>query len=392
MVKNKKTWWLCLLVLLASFYMPLLSTSPVYANLDQDKTDERNLIILKTFKDCITGRYINDDTGDATKSTLLYFDSMWETLDFAGKSKLVWDAEIAKVGFSIDSDNGVWTCKNTIYEGLEIMGLPSGSEENVISAFTDGETNNFDPNMESEDFLPLINSFRTKLDRAISDINRPSSDAAFYLNQRAFFADGKVRNLANICFSAESGGNTSGEKNFNVTLDDGTKVALRYRGDDAVQDFMSDDHGGWINDDGVGGRATRIGDISFSSGIEDFNTYNDGFFPAYDSQTDGEVSCSYLKSHKALLETNVILSGSNLVLTDQAIVDEQNQQEIDETLQDKLDALTVLFEDKNDVFAFCTVNTLQAYADNPAIAGLDFDFASGDITAIQNYVLEWLAA
>lgn len=346
---------------------------------------------LEAMEECTSISVIDTDD-DVTSFSDMFHDKRW-----AGADQNGWDVEIAVTGFGRDSSNGVVSCEKAIKRGLEILGKPSS----VLEAFTDGDYTDYREAIPASAFANYIEALNDDIDTAKNAIPQPTND---YVYQRRFFNTASNRSLGEACFRIEtSATSTQGDRDFEIILEsDGNKeIFFYYRGDQKMRKIIDTDEGGWINDDGTGGRPTRIGGIEVSEGIANWNSWTRKTFPVgwgYDKIEDGAtygpsgfVTCKFAKDNKDwLFGKNVKFSNGKLILTADAITDDENQDVIDQAVQDKIDAINQAISNNpngDNIFAFCTASVIQKYAEYPDIAALD-----GDLSAIKDYVIAWLAA
>src|SRR5690606_38980746 len=89
--------------------------------------------------------------------------------------------------------------------------------------------------------------------------------------------------LIPLCYDIEHPDNGSRTLNkngdFSVTLEDGTEARFLIKDGGDIKQIATTDRGGWIDDDGSGGRPTHIGHIQLSTSLNSLDPVEDGFYP-----------------------------------------------------------------------------------------------------------------
>lgn len=251
------------------------------------------------------------------------FNDMFDEHRWAGADKNSSDAEIVVVGLD-RNDNGVEACKGAIKEALDVLGMDS-SDLGILSALTEGKHTNFNQEFPGSDLANGWPKLREKISQARDEkrqkiITDHGAAVYDYLYRERVWSVGD-NPLAPLCYNVEHPDNASrpatGDGDFTVKLADGSTANFLYKGDGDIRKVAESDNGGWYNDDGFGGRPTRIGDIAMQEDGGSYDPLTDGFYPlgddrsiadksyGYNTDTDnglettkGIVTCGFIKDNK----------------------------------------------------------------------------------------------
>lgn len=298
--------------------VPLLAVArPVGAVPDAARTLDTDRRKLQAALKCLNNSVIDTD------DSITDFNDMFQDHRWAGADKNSSDAEISVWGLD-RNDNGVAACKASIQEALDVLGMDS-SDLGILSALTDGKYTNFNTEFPGSDLAAGWPKLRDKISQARDEkrqklITDHGAAVYDYLYRERVWSVGK-NPLVPLCYNVEHPDNASRpptrEGDFTVKLSDGSTANFLYKGDGDIRKIAESDNGGWYNDDGLGGRPTRIGDIAMQEDGSSYWPLSDGFYPLGDDRaiadksfgvnadtdngletTKGIVTCGFIKDNK----------------------------------------------------------------------------------------------
>lgn len=227
---------------------------------------------------------LNDSILD-TDDDISDFNDLFHDRRWAGADKFSQNAEIAVWGLDIN-DNGVASCKNALEAALAILGEGTSDNE-ILSALTDGTRTSFNESFPGSELAAGYPKFRDKIiaardekrQKIITENGAPVYD---YLLRERLFSLSRAP-LVSLCYKAEHPDNATrpptGANDFTVNLSDGTTANFLYKGDSGIRNTADTDNGGWYDDDGAGGRPSRIGDIQMVYDANGYSPPSDSFYP-----------------------------------------------------------------------------------------------------------------
>lgn len=261
------------IVLLLFSSMSFVFAPKAYAVPDDIKTKDSDRRKLHASLRCLDSGVIDNDD-DITD-----FEDMFDGHRWAGADKNSSKAEIALYGLDLTS-NGVVTCKAALSNALNILGAQS-DELGILKAMTKNKYSDFSKTFPGSDLNDGVADFKNRIvakrDALQSEL-LPSRYYNYLLRER-------LKALIGVCYTVDGppiDRSGLGDQDFSHTIND-QKVNFYYKGDNEIRNKITTNNGGWYNDDGNGGRPTRIGDIQLSAPLKDTAATNDGVHP----NTDG---------------------------------------------------------------------------------------------------------
>lgn len=325
-----------LLQLLAfTFVAPLVQFRPVQAEIDFENVRDLSLQHRKLVSSlrCLTGDVIDDD------DEVTDLGDLFDDREYAGRDTSGGDMEISIWGFD-RNENGLAQCISAIEHALQALG-EDDSNLGIVRALTGGE--DFDDGAISantvRDNWPLFRRRVEEERNRIADIIRNDENGSY----NTYLLKERVFPLIDLCFDIEERPyprSIAGDsRNFEAPIQIGTpeqqNIGFFFKGDNDIRGEITTDNGGWIDDDGNGGRPTHFGDIKMPDLGETLDPATDGFYPlgtdtppgdtfygdTVSDEARGLIACDFIERFRIFWGTDVVFEDGTLTLIDPATGD-----------------------------------------------------------------------